>query len=136
MFDAYSLLLQSDIIASILECKYISVMNGTNFFYQWCVAQKDWEKFTITSHQELETPNVAIMNYKSSPSYTQCMMNSILCSYKVFTQCYINDIVVFFKILKDHLEHLDTVFSIFDRLSIFIKEIKIYLDYSSIILLD
>ena len=33
--DAYFLFLQSDIIVSILECKYISVMNDTDFFYQW-----------------------------------------------------------------------------------------------------
>ena len=32
--DIYSLSLQSDIIASILGCKYISVMNETDFFYQ------------------------------------------------------------------------------------------------------
>jgi hypothetical protein len=31
--DAYPLPLQSDIIASILGCKYISVMDGTDFFY-------------------------------------------------------------------------------------------------------
>ena len=32
--DIYSLLLQSDIITSILNCKYISMMNRTDFFYQ------------------------------------------------------------------------------------------------------
>ena len=35
IFDVYFLLLQSDIIMSILSCKYISVMNRTDFFYQW-----------------------------------------------------------------------------------------------------
>ena len=32
--NTYSLFLQFDIITSILECKYISVMNDTDFFYQ------------------------------------------------------------------------------------------------------
>ena len=32
--DTYFLSLQSDIITSILRCKYISVMNDINFFYQ------------------------------------------------------------------------------------------------------
>ena len=32
--DTYSLLLQSNIITSILNCKYISMMNETDFFYQ------------------------------------------------------------------------------------------------------
>ena len=33
--DTYFLSLQSDIIVSILRCKYISVINDTDFFYQW-----------------------------------------------------------------------------------------------------
>jgi hypothetical protein len=31
--DAYLILLQSDIIRIILDCKYINVINGTDFFY-------------------------------------------------------------------------------------------------------
>ena len=48
--DAYSLLLQSDITAAIAECRYISVMNNKDFFYQWQIAKTDQEKFTIVSH--------------------------------------------------------------------------------------
>ena len=61
--DIYSLLLQSDIIMSILSCKYISMMNETDFFYQWQVTVKDHEKFTIVSHCDLETVSVAFMSY-------------------------------------------------------------------------
>ena len=32
--DVYFLSLQTDIIMLILDCKYISVMNETDFFYQ------------------------------------------------------------------------------------------------------
>jgi hypothetical protein len=32
--DAYPIPLQSDIIRTILDCKYISVINGIDFFYQ------------------------------------------------------------------------------------------------------
>ena len=35
MSDVYFLSLQTDIITSILDCKYISMMNETDFFYQW-----------------------------------------------------------------------------------------------------
>jgi hypothetical protein len=31
--DAYLILLQSDIISDILACKYISIVDGTDFFY-------------------------------------------------------------------------------------------------------
>ena len=50
--DAYFLFLQSDIIVSILECKYISIINDIDFFYQWWVAVKNHEKFIIINYQK------------------------------------------------------------------------------------
>src|SRR5947207_12548662 len=97
---------------------------------------KDHEKFTIISHHDLEIINVALMNYQESSSYAQCMMNMILRSHKFFVCCYIDDIVIFSKTLKNHLKHLNTVFSLFDELKITLKEVKTHLDYSSIILLN
>src|SRR5438046_7725032 len=76
------------------------------------------------------------MSYKDSSSYTQQMMNSILCSYKHFVQVYINNIVIFSKTLEDHMEHLNIIFFLFDSMRISMKETKIYLEYPSIILLD
>ena len=70
IMDVYPLSLQLNIIASIAGCKYINVMDGTDFFYQWRVAEKDKEKFTIINYQELETLKVIIMGYKGSPFYT------------------------------------------------------------------
>jgi hypothetical protein len=67
--DAYPLPLQSDVIASMLGCFYISVMDGTDFFYQWRVALKDREKFTIITRRELEISNVAIIDFKGFPPY-------------------------------------------------------------------
>ncbi len=63
-------------------------------------------------------------------------MNSILCSYKHFVWVYIDDIVIFSKTLEDHTEHLNIIFFLFDSMRISMKETKIYLEYSSIILLD
>ena len=62
--DVYSLLLQSNIITLILSCKYISMMNRTDFFYQWQVTVKDHKKFIIVSHCDLKTINVALMSYQ------------------------------------------------------------------------
>ena len=76
--DAYLLSLQSDITAAIAECRYISVMNDKDFFYQWWVAKADWEKLTIVSHQELKTFNIILISYKKSFFYSQQMMNKIL----------------------------------------------------------
>ena len=134
--DVYSLSLQSDIIISIKECQYINVMNDTDFFYQWQIAQINRKKFTIISHQELETSNVVLISYKKSSSYSQQMMNEILCFYKNFVRFYINDLIIFLKILNDHKQHFDIIWFLFDEIRISLNKVKIYLDYSSIILLE
>ena len=64
------------------------------------------------------------------------MMNMILHSYKFFVCHYINDIIIFLKTLEDHLQHLNIIFSLFNRLEITLKKIKTHLDYLLIILLD
>ena len=69
--DAYLLSLQSDITAAIAECRYISVMNDKDFFYQWWIAKADWEKLMIVSHWKLKTFNVVLMSYKESSLYSQ-----------------------------------------------------------------
>src|SRR6266480_3951657 len=64
------------------------------------------------------------------------MMNMILRFHKFFICCYIDDIVIFSKTLKNHLKHLNTVFSLFDKMRITLKKVKTHLNYSSIILLS
>ena len=100
---------------------------------------------------EAERPVVEYMNLTSSTSLTvqkaqswpeawlqfaDDMMNMIFRSHKFVICCYIDDIVIFSKILKNHLKHLNTVFNLFDKMRITFKEVKTYLDYSSIILLN
>src|SRR5436309_6332990 len=97
---------------------------------------KNHKKFTIMNHCELETVSIILMSYQKSSLYVQCMMNMILQSHKFFTCCYIDDIVIFSKILQNHLQHLNMMFSLFDKLKITLKEVKTHLDYLSIILLD
>ena len=50
--------------------------------------------------------------------------------------CYIDDIVIFLKILQNHLQHLNMMFSLFDKLKIMFKKVKTHLEYLLIILLD
>ena len=71
ILNTYLLSLQSDIIAAIAECRYISVMNDKDFFYQWWVAKANQEKLIIVSHWELKTFNVVLMSYKESFFYSQ-----------------------------------------------------------------
>ena len=112
------------------------MINKINFFYQWQVIIKDHEKFIIISHYDLKTVSVALINYQESLSYAQHMINMILHSHKFFAYYYIDDIIIFSKILEDHLQHLNMIFNLFNRLEITLKKIKTHLDYLSIILLD
>jgi hypothetical protein len=79
--------------------------------------------------------NIAIMEYKGSPSYVQRMIDIILRSYRQFVRCYIDDIVIFSKIFEKYIEYLDAIFELFNRIGITFKNSKIYLGYPSIILL-
>ena len=63
-------------------------------------------------------------------------MNEILCFYKNFARFYIDDLIIFSKILNDHKQHLDTIWSLFNEIRISLNKVKTYLDYSSIILLE
>src|SRR6266498_6001227 len=64
------------------------------------------------------------------------MMNSILRPYKPFTRCYIDNIIIFSKTFKEYVKYLDIILGLFDRLGMTIKEVKTFLNYPSIILLD
>src|SRR5947207_8737661 len=97
---------------------------------------KNHKKFIIVSHHDLKTVNVAFMNYQEFSSYIQHMMNMIFCSHKFFVCCYIDDIIIFSKTLENHLQYLNTIFNLFNKLEITFKKIKTHLDYLSIILLD
>jgi hypothetical protein len=62
-------------------------------------------------------------------------MNIILRPYRQFARYYVDDIIIFFKIFEKHIEYLNTIFELFNRIEIIFKNSKIYFDYPSIILL-
>ena len=64
------------------------------------------------------------------------MMDSILRPYKPFIRYYIDYIIIFSKIFEEYVKYLDIILRLFDRLGIMIKEVKIFLGYLLIILLD
>src|SRR5437868_9146038 len=97
---------------------------------------KNHEKFTIISHHDFKIVNIIFMSYQKNFLYVQHMMNMIFRFHKFFICCYIDDIVIFLKTLKNHLKHLNIIFSLFDKMRITFKEVKTHLDYSSIILLN
>ena len=134
--DNYSLFLQSDIIAKIVDSFYIFTIDAVDWFHQFNVQRKNRHKFIIVIHRESKKFNVIFMNYKDSFFYVQRQTNKLLRSYKKFAKIYVNDIIVHFKILRKHLKHLCTFFQMFRTKRINLIVIKSFLAYFFVILLN
>lgn len=132
--DAYPLPLQSDIIAAVQGCGYISVIDCASFFYQWLVHSEDREKLTVVTHRGQETFNVPVMGYRNSPAYVQRRIDMALRSFP-YARAYVDDVVIFSRTLAEHLYHLDKVFQRFAELGISINPKKAFLGYPSVKLL-
>ena len=135
MPDSYPLPYQSNIIAAVKGCPYISTMDGVAFFYQWLVARKDCHKLTVTTHRGLEHFKVAVMGFQNSPPYVQRQIDRILRAHRSYTRAYIDNIVVFSKTLEDHLIHLNEVFNLLASLDIVLAPTKTFLGFPSTTLL-
>ena len=133
--NAYSLSLQSDIIQTIHDCTFISIIDCTNFFYQWRVHSKNRHRLTMIIHRDQKTFNVVVMSYRNSFVYVQRQIDRILRFCRIFARVYIDDVVVFSKFLNDHILHLKNIFELMFRNNIFINSVKAFIEYSSVNLL-
>ena len=133
--DSYSLSLQDNIIVTLQGCLYISTMNELSFFHQFLVCMTNQHKFIIVSHCGQKQLNVVIMRFKNSSPHVQCIMNTILQPHKKFTHCYVDNIVMFSKTLNDHIQHLCTIFELFQKKGLSMKSVKFYISYLSVTLL-
>ena len=130
------MILQSDMIISVINSFYISFMNVVFFFHQWLMKLADRHKLIVVTHKNNEQWNVTIMKYRNSSVYVQRQIDIILRKYRHFVRAYVDDIVIFFNTLKKHLKHLTFIFALFKKYNIVIKTFKIYFDYSIIVLLN
>ena len=133
--NAYSLSLQSDIIQTIHDCTFISIIDCTNFFYQWRVHSKNRHRLTMIIHRNQKTFNVVVMNYRNSLVYVQKQIDRILRLCRAFARVYIDDVIIFSKFLNDHILHLKSIFELMFKNNIFINSVKAFIKYSSVNLL-
>ena len=133
--DAHPLPPQSEVIALIAGCMYVTVVDGASFFYQWRVHPDDRFKFTVVTHRGQETFNVPLMGYCNSPAYVQRQTDRLLRAFKAFAKGYVDDIVVFSKTLAEHLSHLRQIFALFKRVGVALKATKSFIGYPNVQLL-
>ena len=133
--DAYPLPLQSDIIATVSGCQYITVIDYASFFYQWRVWPEHRHRLIVITHRGQETFRVPVIGYKGSIAYVQREIDRVLRPYRDFARAYVDDVVIASKTLNEHVEHLHKVFALFLQKGISIKLMKSYVGYPSIKLL-
>ena len=96
----------------------------------------DTYKLTVMIHKDQETFLISVMNCRNSVTYVQRQMNILLRQLKHFAKIYIDDIIVRFRSLAKHIDYLRQLFILFVRKNIELNLIKIFLDYSKVILLE
>ena len=75
------------------------------------------------------------MGYKGSPPYVQRQTDKLLRPYRSFAKAYVDDMIVFSKTLAEHLQHLRTLFKLFQDRRISLSPGKSFLGYPTVILL-
>lgn len=135
MPDAYPVPSQADILAAVQGAKYISTVDCSAYFYQWRVNPEHRHRLTVASHRGQETFKVAVMGYRNTPAYVQRMTDRILRPHRDYSRAYVDDIVIFSATLKEHLQHLRSVFGELADRGICLSPDKSFLGYPSVHLL-
>ena len=133
--DVYPVPLQSEVIARLIGCTHIAVMDAMSFFYQWRTHPDSRYMLTVVSHRGQETFNVPVMGCMNSIAYVQRQIDRILRPVKDFASAYVDDIVSGAKSLPEHLRHLRQLFQIFVEYNISISPTKTFLGYPNVKLL-
>ena len=96
MFDAYSMTLQIDVITTVFDCFFISIMNCASFFHQWLVQLTNRYKLIVVNYWKSKQWNVVVMKYRNSQIYVQKQIDKLLYEYKHFVKTYVDDVIIFF----------------------------------------
>ena len=134
--DVYFMSIQIDITAVVVDCKYISVIDAMKYFHQWKIKLKNRYKQIVISHRNQKQFNVIVINFKNSFVYVQRQTNLLFKNMRKFARTFIDDIIIFSRIRKKHLKHLKTVFERLFFYDVIFSSAKIFLDFSSLILLN
>ncbi len=135
-FDSYFMSLQVDIISTVADFKFISIVNAAAFFYQFRIRTKNKHKLIVVSHREQKYFSVTSMSFKNSSIYAQRRIDIILRDMKNFCSAFIDDITIFSITLEKHLMHLISMFQRLLEYDIKLNSAKIFLNFLSIALLD
>jgi Reverse transcriptase (RNA-dependent DNA polymerase)/RNase H-like domain found in reverse transcriptase/Integrase zinc binding domain len=133
--DCCPLPLQHEIIQTLRQKRFITVIDAASFFYQFRVHPDFQDRFTIISPRGIERFTVAPMGYRNSPAYVQRFMDKFLKKHASYCRAFIDDVVIYSNTFEEHRQHLDTIFGLFAQTGISIAPKKSFVGYPSVELL-
>jgi cleavage and polyadenylation specificity factor subunit 1 len=134
--NSYSMSLQIDIISTVIDSKFIFVINAAVFFYQFRVQKKNRHKLIVVSHREQKYFSMISMNFKNLSAYAQRRIDIILRDLKNCCRAFIDDITIFSSTLEKHIKHLSMIFQRLLDYDIRLNSCKTFLNFSSVALFD
>lgn len=111
---------------AVAGVNFVTIVDATSFFYQFLVAERDRDKFTVVSHRGQEHFKVAVMGFKNSPAYVQRRIEIIFRPFREFARPYIDDIVIFSASFEEHMAQLHRIFSFFQSIGMRLSPKKSY----------
>lgn len=114
-----------DLLDELHGAKYFTKLDLRFGYHQIRMSEKDIPKTAFITHFGHFEYLVMPFGLANAPSTFQALMNSILAPYlKVFVLVFLMISSFFSKSLEEHLEHLETVFSVLRKEQLFVKMSK------------
>lgn len=122
-----------DVLDQLGQARIFSTLDIASAYWNIALEEKSKEKLAFTCNFGLYEFQVLPFGYKNSPAIFQRVIRQILNKYQInFILNYFDDLVVFSNNLKEHLEHLKTIFQICEKENIKLKFSKCQLAQTKI----
>jgi hypothetical protein len=100
---------QEEILSLMSGAKYITVIDATQFFYQWRIHPSAYKHVAVVSHRGQEYFKVCPMGFRNSGTSVQRQIDNIFRDLRSFWRGFIDDFVIWSSTLEDHASHLHQV---------------------------
>jgi hypothetical protein len=122
--DSYPLPNIEDILNSLAGATIFSTMDAISGYHQIAMEDKDKEKTAFICHKGLFQFKRMPFGLVNSGATFQRMMDTELEEFSSFVKVYVDDIIVFSKTIKEHENHLRTIFQKLRNIGLKLKESK------------
>jgi hypothetical protein len=116
--------------------QWLTMLDALAGFTQLTMTPSASEKLVFRTHRGLWQFRRMPFGYCNGPGVFQRIMQGILAPFLwIFALVYIDDIIIFLQTFKDHLDHLNTIFSVIAHSGITLSPSKCHFAYQTLLLL-